>query len=171
MTRNLIAIVLLLALAPVARAQDMPLSQILIDGEGWRVVEGNPVKPEGRGNLVAKSLDGATQFSFSGTHPRLLAHQLQKDGTFGLGVTYGFLRTRWGASAVYINGLAVDKDGRIYVLTEEGVQVFDPTGRLCGVLTPVGMGINSHLAFEGDQLTFWNGPTKYTRTLRTTGIK
>ena len=32
------------------------------------------------------------------------------------------------------DGMAVDKSGRFYVTSAIGVQVFDPTGRLCGVL-------------------------------------
>ncbi len=32
------------------------------------------------------------------------------------------------------DGMAVDKAGRYYVTSEVGVQIFDPTGRLCGVL-------------------------------------
>ena len=47
MTRALLTAATLLALAPVATAQDMPLSQILIDGEGWKKAEGKPEKPKG----------------------------------------------------------------------------------------------------------------------------
>ena len=32
------------------------------------------------------------------------------------------------------DGMAVDKSGRFYVTSALGVQVFDPTGRQCGVL-------------------------------------
>ena len=32
------------------------------------------------------------------------------------------------------DGLAVDRKGRYYITSELGVQIFDPTGRLCGVL-------------------------------------
>ncbi len=35
------------------------------------------------------------------------------------------------------DGMAVDKSGRWYVTSALGVQVFDPTGRLCGVLAKV----------------------------------
>ena len=52
-----------------------------------------------------------------------------------------------------------------------GVQVFDPTGRLCGVLTPAAPGRPEHLAFEGDRLTLWVGDTKYARKLNTRGAK
>ena len=30
--------------------------------------------------------------------------------------------------------MAVDRVGRFYITSAEGVQIFDPTGRLCGVL-------------------------------------
>ncbi|MDY3556755.1 hypothetical protein R5W24_005925 [Gemmata sp. JC717] len=45
MARFLIA-ALLLGVAPFARAQDTTLSQILIDGEGWKKAEGRAVKPK-----------------------------------------------------------------------------------------------------------------------------
>jgi enterochelin esterase family protein len=32
------------------------------------------------------------------------------------------------------DGMAVDREGKYYVTSAVGVQVFDPTGRLCGVL-------------------------------------
>jgi enterochelin esterase family protein len=35
------------------------------------------------------------------------------------------------------DGMAVDKAGRYYVTSELGVQIFDPTGRPCGVLPKV----------------------------------
>jgi len=35
------------------------------------------------------------------------------------------------------DGLAVDKAGRYYVTSDLGVQIFDPTGRPCGVLPKV----------------------------------
>ena len=35
------------------------------------------------------------------------------------------------------DGMAVDQVGRYYVTSEIGVQIFDPTGRPCGVLPKV----------------------------------
>ena len=35
------------------------------------------------------------------------------------------------------DGMAVDKVGRFYVTSDLGVQIFDPTGRPCGVLPKV----------------------------------
>ena len=83
----------------------------------------------------------------------------------------GALRPRRGENTVEVTSLTTDKDGRIYAATEIGVQVFDPTGRLCGVLTPAAPGKPERLAFDGDKLTLWIGNTKYARKLNTTGVK
>ena len=37
------------------------------------------------------------------------------------------------------DGMAVDKAGRYYITSELGVQIFDPTGRPCGVLPRMAM--------------------------------
>jgi gluconolactonase len=55
MKRSLFCLVSLVLVAGSARAQDMPLTQVLIDGEGWQLVsqghtftEGPAVDAEGR---------------------------------------------------------------------------------------------------------------------------
>ena len=69
--------------------------------------------------------------------------------------------------------LTADKDGRIYAATTLGIQVFDPTGRLCGVMAAptAGASIVDHLRFEGDTLTVWIDNDKYQRKLNTQGVK
>ena len=69
-----------------------------------------------------------------------------------------------------MTSLASDRDGRIYAATDIGVQVFDPSGRICGILTPAAPGKPEDLRFEGDTLTLWIGDTKYARKLRTQGL-
>jgi enterochelin esterase family protein len=76
-----------------------------------------------------------------------------------------------GKDGINVTGLATDTDGRIYAATEIGVQVFDPIGRLCGVMTPAAPGRPESMAFEGEQLTLWIGDVKYTRKLNATGAK
>ncbi|MBA4187057.1 MAG: hypothetical protein C0467_03475 [Planctomycetaceae bacterium] len=183
MKRNLLAITLLFVLAPLAQAQDMPLSQILIPGEGWKKVENAP-KPKGLGEVAptpatlgepsktasVRSADGNTVYVGYSMGTYLHAHAVGKDGLMP-GYPYAPLRSKPGTKGIAVTGLAADKDGRIYAATEIGVQVYDPTGRMCGVLTPASQGRPEALAFEGDQLTLWIGDSKYTRTLRTTGVK
>jgi len=175
MTRKLLALALLIMLAPSAQAQDMPLSQILIDGEGWTAAKGKPEKPKAYPHLYrcVYSNDGGTLFWAScGRRSSLLASPCDQKGVpLRFGIPYGSLRLPQDEPGISVGGLVIDRDGRIYAATEIGVQVFDPTGRMCGVLTPAAPGKPEHLAFEGDQLTLWIGDTKYTRTLRTVGAK
>jgi enterochelin esterase family protein len=160
----------------------MPLAQILVPGEGWKKVEG-ATKPKATGDTptpggdapwksaTVRSADGNTVYVGFSKGTFLHAHALTKDGALDQGHPYAPLRLRTGAKDIAVHGLAADRDGRIYAVTEIGVQVFDPTGRMCGVLTPAAAGVPEALAFEGDQLTLWVGDTKYTRTLRTAGAK
>ena len=67
------------------------------------------------------------------------------------------------------DGMAVDKAGRYYVTSELGIQIFDPTGRLCGVLPrpDADQGINS-CTLAGKELEILyvaNGSKIYARRL------
>jgi hypothetical protein len=183
MVERILAILALFSVATApAAAQDMPLSQILIAGEGWKKVDRPGEKPPRLGDfplpgdpLVAEvtySPDGGTMFAAVPGQGFLFAAPARADGNVVVPLTsYAPLRTRHGEKSIAVTGLEVDRDGRIYAATDIGVQVFDPTGRLCGVLTPAAPGKPEHLAFEGDKLTLWIGETKYTRKLNTQGAK
>ena len=175
MTRFLIAAALALTVAPSALAQDMPLSQILIDGEGWKKADAPGAKPPALGastHPATLSPDRGTLFVAVTGERFLFAAPARADGgTASPAVPYAPLRLKRGAKSIEVTSLATDTAGRIYAATDLGVQVFDPTGRLCGVLTPAAPGKPEHLAFEGDKLTLWIDDTKYERKLRTQGAK
>jgi hypothetical protein len=217
---RIFAVLALFTILPTpAAAQDMPLSQILLDGEGWKKVEdkaekskgveirsglivgdvatGHATFPSGRSFQVeslpgvpspskGKTLDptgwdwpsaalltsdGGTLYVAGKAQQYLWAYRVEKDGTVTARNRYAPLRVRRGEHTIGVTGLATDRDGRIYAATEIGVQVFDPTGRLCGVLTPAAPGKPDALAFEGDTLTLWHDNTKYARKLNTRGAK
>ncbi|AMV29786.1 hypothetical protein VT84_35665 [Gemmata sp. SH-PL17] len=169
MTRYLTPVVLVLAASSTSVAQDMPLAQILIDGEGWKKAE-QPKPRAANGPVATRSPDGSTTFRWVPAGRFIEARQTQAPGSQPY-IDYGPLRPKYGETTIEVTGLTTDRDGRIYAATEIGVQVFDPTGRLCGVLTPAAPGKPKHLVFEGDQLTLWIGDTKYTRKLNTAGTK
>lgn len=180
MARIFAALALFSVASSPALAQDMPLSHILLDGEGWKKVANPGAKPGAKpapGTGIefvptALSPDRGTMFLFIPEERFLFAAPVRGDG--GLTVApqrYARLRTRRGETTIDVTGLATDRDGRIYAATEIGVQVFDPTGRLCGVLTPAAPGRPEALTFEGDRLTLWIGDTKYARKLRTEGVR
>lgn len=173
MTRVLITLsLLLLGAAPVV-AQDMPLSQILIDGEGWKKVADpgdEPFRFTFNGFYTAHG--PGTAFVVSAGAAYIDAVQVRADGAqVSQYAPYAPLRTKRGEKTIDVGGLATDRDGRIYAATDIGVQVFDPTGRLCGVLTPAAPGKPDHMRLQGDTLTLWIGGAKYARKLRTEGVK
>jgi sugar lactone lactonase YvrE len=186
----------------------MPLSQLLIDAEGWKKVEGSAQRPKERpgvrigidggkrrmtlrvddrelllveseqpGDLtdaaphaVLLTADGGTAYVGYPGRRAVWAFRVDKDGKLSDGEPYCPLRLG-RAPSIEVTDLATDRDGRIYAATHLGVQVFDPTGRMCGVLTPAAPGRPEHLAFDGDKLTLWIDGTKYARQLRTAGAK
>jgi hypothetical protein len=217
MKRFLTAAALVLAAPVPVLAQDMPLSQILIDGEGWKKVEGKSEKPKevkienvdrekerkgpyditfpsgkkfrvealpnifwrhGDAWLALKHVppaaalltpDGGTLYVGGEEHIALYAYRVDKDGKATARAGYARLRLPQ-VGPVGVTALSTDKDGRIYAATELGIQVFDPTGRLCGVMTAP-EGEADLMIFEGDRLTLWIGDTKYARKLNTQGAK
>jgi hypothetical protein len=172
MNRFFIAGVLAIVASSPAFAQDMPLSQIVIDGEGWKKAENVGEKPKPQpGKRITHSPDRSTMFQALPIPVRYLHAGPRYEGGYGPFTPCAPLRTKRGEMTIAVTSLATDKDGRIYAATEMGVQVFDPTGRLCGVLTPAAPGKPEHLAFEGDLLTHWIGETKYARKLNTQGAK
>ena len=173
MTRIFSVLAIFFVFPTTTVAQDMPLSQILIDGEGWRKMDKPGAKPARQNvNVKTYSADGGTKFFLIGNSPFLWADSVFEGGNVNFRpAPYAPLRTRRGETTIEVTGLATDRDGRIYAATDIGVQVFDPTGRLCGVLTPAAPGEPESMAFEGDKLTLWIGETKYARKLNTQGVK
>jgi hypothetical protein len=192
MARILSFLALFFLASSPAVAQDMPLSQILIDGEGWKKAEGKPEKPkdvhamqstvELRGSggwmLGTVSPDGRTVYKWQTGDRMIFAGQKLRDPK-PLEIAanlapYCPLRPTPG-KPLDVTGMTVDRDGRIYAVTYAGIQVFDPTGRLCGVMDapPQGDWLWAGVLpqFEGDKLTLWVGDTKYERKLKTAGVK
>ena len=174
MARNFFVLALFTGIPTAAAAQDMPLSQILIDGEGWTKVE-NPSMNLGRDHLPVRSPDGNTEYQWEfdpiGRGSRYIgARQTADIGRQLPFAPYCQLRMNPGQEP-RVTGLTVDRDGRIYAATLIGIQVFDPTGRLCGVMHAPAPGPMQSLRFEDDRLTVWIGEVKYARKLRTTGVK
>ena len=166
--------VLFLSTAPVF-AQDMPLFTFTKPGEGWKPVGFLPVSPAfkpqfefpndlGKATATTFSPDGTTMFAASATGKHVWAFVVKKTGTYTDGEPYCPLRLRFGQEKLAVTDLTVDTAGRIYAATLDGIQVFDPTGRLSGVLllptkgTPVRIGWTGekrdHLAVQIDDKVF-----------------
>lgn len=173
----LLAIGLAVWLGPTVQAQDMPLSMFLKPGESWRKdVDAVPAaetndKPETV--YTTRSPDGNTLYMTKPNDQYLWAWQLI-DGSKAINsAPYCSLRLRHGQTGINVTGLTTDLAGRIYAATENGIQVFDPTGRLSGVISLPESGEPSELSWEGesrDELTVWVNGSKYRRRMATTGL-
>src|SRR5262249_47239822 len=95
------------------------------------------------------------------------AFRVEADGTLSSGAPYMTMRTPVdpdakspdGRSPVYKtvsggDGMTSDAQGRYYVSSHLGVQVFDPTGRLCGVLPNPGDKGMTSVGFAGPNMEF-----------------
>ena len=96
-----------------------------------RVAAGGINQPNG----IGLSPDGKFLFvsEYGGTN--VWSFVLNEDGTLWAGERYMELRTPTNQSDSGGDGLTVDQEGRPFVTSRVGIQMFDATGRLGGVLT------------------------------------
>lgn len=64
----------------------------------------------------------------------LWAVRIEKDGSFGPGDRYYSLRTKPIEKTTIVTAMIMDAGYLLYACTPLGIQVFDPTGRLSGVI-------------------------------------
>jgi enterochelin esterase family protein len=134
-------------------------------------------------NGLALAPDGGTLAvsEYRGEH--VWVYRIEVDGTLSAKTPYMTLRLpidpkgefRLGEPPPYdstskADGLCTDRRGRYYVTSALGVQVFDPTGRMCGVLNrPQASAPLTSCALGGaekDVLFVTNGDKVYSRKLR-----
>ncbi len=136
----------LLLFAASAAAQDMPLSQVLIDGEGWKRAEAMPAPvPPAKGNIVY-SADAAAKAIYAarrGEKPRVVAEGITKPAGIAISPDGGTLVVA-DAAGKHIYAFRVEKDGSLtckepyytmrlpYMQKESGAgsMCFDSAGRL-----------------------------------------
>lgn len=112
------------------------------------VAEG--LKPNG----VILTPDQGTLVVTDSQEPTLWTFRVEKDGSLTCKEPYyGPLRMVHGQTATGSDGMTVDTVGRLYVATRAGLQMFDPTGRMGGVIhKPTPNGPLSNVCFGGPKL-------------------
>jgi sugar lactone lactonase YvrE/enterochelin esterase-like enzyme len=99
--------------------------------------------------------------------------QIQPDGKLAYKQTYGWLHTPDSTSQSGADGMAVDREGRIYVATRMGVQVLDQPGRVNLIIDKPGPGWLSNVCFGGpefDVLYATCGEGVYSRKIKARGF-
>jgi hypothetical protein len=152
-SKYILGVVAALVLASVGVAQDMPLFTFAKLGAKWEKAgdwgEALPIVGI-EGAVTTLSRDGATVFAGYPDRAAVWAYPLTKDlaPDMAAGAPYAPLRIVEGYDnsrearekrkahppTLAVLALTVDPAGRIYAATKKDIQVFDPTGRLCGVL-------------------------------------
>lgn len=117
------------------------------------------VPPGGKKRVVADGLkpngvilwpDGQTLVVTDRDHPWLWAFRVEADGSLTFPEEYyGPLRLSAQRKTPGSDGMAVDRFGRLYVATAAGLQMFDPTGRMGGVILKPQNKALSNVAFGG----------------------
>ena len=94
--------------------------------------------------------DEATLVVTDNKAPVLHTFRVEPDGTLKYGEKYySPLQTPFGETVPSSDGMTVDDDGRLYVATAVGVQMFDPTGRLGGTIAKPQNAFLSNVVFGG----------------------
>ncbi len=103
----------------------------------------------------------------------LWALRIEKDGSLSCGDRYYAPRVKPGQAASGVTVLTVDSKGLLYACTPLGVQVFDPTGRMCGVVHNPDGKTPTAIAFGGperDILYVLSGENIYGRKIQAKGV-
>jgi sugar lactone lactonase YvrE len=74
-----------------------------------------------------------------------------RGGALGTPDRYYSLRVRPGEQASGVTAMTMDAGNLLYACTPLGVQVFDPTGRLCGVILPPSKEAMTALCIAGEK--------------------
>jgi gluconolactonase len=121
---------------------------------------------------VALSPDGLWLFVAQGLSRTGLSYRVRSDGTVDAREAYyDFYVPTW-ADDSGAAGIGMDRDGRAYVATRMGVQVFDRNGRVAAILPLPGNAAGTGLCFGGhdfDTLYVASGGKVYRRKLHVTG--
>lgn len=106
--------------------------------------------------------------------PHLWTFRIEADGSLAFKQPYYTLRMVAGRTDSGADGMTVDTRGRLYVATRAGLQIFDPTGRMSGVLLLPQAKKLSNVTFAGPELsTLYVTSTDkvYRRKTRATGVR
>ncbi|HWN95046.1 MAG TPA: SMP-30/gluconolactonase/LRE family protein [Methylomirabilota bacterium] len=124
-------------------------------------------------NGIALSLDGGTLAVSEYRGSNVWTFRVHADGTLDAGAPYMTLRTPTGKAESAGDGMTVDSMGRYYVTSALGIQMFDWTGRMGGVIArPQNKGTFS-CGFGGEGLHYLyacSSDKVYRRKLQTPGI-
>lgn len=100
------------------------------DGKVTRLVDDLP-NPNG----IILSPDEKTLYVIPSGQAEMMAYPVEAPGKLGKGRVFCTLKQPEGRSGTGGDGLTVDVKGNLYITSQLGIQVFDPSGKLLGILS------------------------------------
>jgi len=102
------------------------------DGKGKvaRLVDNLP-NPNG----VILSIDEKTLYVIPSGQPDMMSYPIESPGKIGKGKVFCTLKGPEGKKAGGGDGLTIDSKGNLYITSGLGLQVFDPAGKLLGIIS------------------------------------
>lgn len=171
-------------------ASDLGVNDIALDRNGGVYVTDMGgkqvwyVSADGKKSISAKGFtpngltfwpDGKTLVVADWESPQLWTFRVDGPGQLKFGEKYyGPLQTPPESPQPGSDGMTVDSVGRLFVCTKQGLQMFDPTGRLCGAIAKPQPKFLSNVKFGGknfDTLYVTCTDKVYSRKTQTKGSR
>ena len=170
-------------------ASDIPCNDLVV-GSDMRLFVTDPgnnrvwtIDAKRRKRVVAEGIspNGVILWPGEGTlvvternKPHLWTYRVEPDGSLSHRERYYLpLRLLPGRDRPGSDGMAVDTNGRLYVTTSAGVQMFDPTGRMGGVIGNPHRGSLANVVFGGpkrNRMYVTAGDRVYQRKTKVQGV-
>jgi gluconolactonase len=114
------------------------------------LLDGSIARPNGL-TLIG---DGRTLIVDDTLNPTVFAYDVQPDGSVKNKRAFTQLRDIPAGSESGADGIAIDRDDRVYITTVTGVQVFDPKGQYLGTIKVARQPANAAFAGPGKQTLY-----------------
>lgn len=170
-------------------AQDLPSNDLAVNAKGdlyvtdsankkvWFLPKGGKPRVVDEGiehpNGVLLSPDQSLLYVSDYAGQLSWAFQIQPDGSLTHKQRYFYAHMPYAATRSSADGMAVDADGRVYIATSLGVQVFDQIGKCHAIIPAPQRASLSNVEFGGpnmDELYVTNGDKVFKRKTQVKGV-
>jgi gluconolactonase len=151
--------------------REKPSKIYLLRPNGERVVVDEGIK---FANGLCLSPDQTQMYITESTSHWVWVYQIKSDGTLGSKQRFGWLHVPDNAENAWSDGLKCDKQGRVYVTSQLGIQVLDQLGRVNAIIPVPSIGQCSNLCFGGanfDILYVTSVDKVYRRKVKVQGVQ
>jgi gluconolactonase len=151
--------------------REKPSKIYLLRPNGERVVVDEGIK---FANGLCLSPDQTQMYITESTSHWVWVYQIKSDGTLGNKQRFGWLHVLDNNENAWSDGLKCDKQGRVYVTSQSGIQVLDQLGKVNAIIPVPSIGQCSNLCFGGanfDILYVTSVDKVYRRKVKVQGVQ